>query len=272
MTDSSVPTRPRVLLTGAAGAVGGALRAALQGAFELILSDLRTPPGLQPHETFRAADLEDPAQVEAAMQGAQAVIHLGGIPDEDTFERLSAVNIGGTRHVLQAALNQRVRRVVFASSIHTVGYYPRGERIGPQVPARPDTFYGVSKVAGEALGRMYWERYGLEFVAVRICSFQPRPQDARHLSTWLSPRDAAQLFRRGVETPGVGYLTVAGISGNTRRWMTPEGWEVLGYLPQDDAERYAAELEDAHGDPASRAERYQGGVFTEPEYHGRAGR
>ena len=262
--------KPRVLLTGAAGVVGSALRTGLQGVFDLILTDLRTPEGLEAHETFRAADLQDPAQIKQAMQGAQAVIHLGGIADEHTYERIRAINIDGTQHVLRAAQELGVRRVAFASSIHTVGYYPRSQQIGPEVPVRPDTFYGVSKVAGEALGRLYWERYGLEFVAVRICSFQPSPQDARHLSTWLSPRNAVQLFRRAVTTPGVGYLTVAGISGNTRRWMTPEGWDALGYLPQDDAEKYAAALESRRGDPASRSETYQGGVFTEVDYLGLA--
>ena len=262
--------KPRVLLTGAAGVVGSALRTGLQGVFDLILTDLRTPEGLEAHETFRAADLQDPAQIKQAMQGAQAVIHLGGIADEHTYERIRAINIDGTQHVLRAAQELGVRRVAFASSIHTVGYYPRSQQIGPEVPVRPDTFYGVSKVAGEALGRLYWERYGLEFVAVRICSFQPRPQDARHLSTWLSPRDAVQLFSRAVTAPNLGYLTVAGISGNTRRWMTPEGWDALGYTPQDDAEEYATALVDRRGDPASRTETYQGGVFTEVDYTGLA--
>ena len=262
--------RKRVLLTGAAGEVGTALRRQLRDHFDFILSDVREPPELLPGETFRRADLRNPEQVRAAMEGAQAVIHLGGIPNEHTYEVIRAVNIDGTQHVLSAARAAGVGRVAFASSIHAVGYYPRSEQVGPQLPVRPDSYYGVSKVFGEALGRMYFERYGLEFVAVRICSFQQAPQDARHLSTWLSPRDAAQLFRRALDAGQVGFLTVAGISGNTRRWMTPEGWDVLGYAPQDDAEAYAAALEGVHGDPSSRSERYQGGIFTEPEYRGLA--
>ena len=104
------------------------------------------------------------------------------------------------------------------------------------------------------------------------CSFQPRPQDARHLSTWLSPHDAVQLFRRAVTAPGVGYLTVAGISGNTRRWMTPDGWDALDHTPQDDVEEYVGTLKDKCDDPASRTETYQGGVFTEVHYTGLAGK
>ena len=133
---------------------------------------------------------------------------------------------------------------------------------------RPDTFYGVSKVAGEALGCLYWERHGLKFVAVRICSFQPRPQNARHLSTWLSPRDAVQLFRWAVTAPGVAYLTVAVISGNIRRWITPEGWDVLGYTPQDDAEEYAGRQTRRPGQPHRDVPRRR--VYRSPLH--RAGR
>lgn len=268
----SSTVRPRVLLTGASGRIGSTLRTGLAGTFELILTDLVPPPGLQPHETFRQADLQRPDQVRAAMLGAEAVIHLGGIPDEHTYEQIRAVNIDGTQHVLQAAHETGVRRVAFASSIHAVGYYPRSEQIGTQVPVRPDTFYGVSKVAGEALGRLYWHRHGLEFVAVRICSFLPRPEQARNLSTWLSPRDTVQLFTRALLAPGVGYLTVAGISGNTRAWMTQEGWDLLGYTPEDDAEHYVSAIEDVKGEAGSRTETYQGGVFTEPGYLGLAGK
>jgi len=262
-----------VLLTGAAGRVGNALREGLRGRFPALrLTDNRDLGEAQPGEEFVPADLTNFDEVRAAMEGVDAVIHLGGIADEHTYERIRDVNFDGTYHVLEAARQAGVRRVAFASSIHAVGFYPRSEKIAPDVPVRPDTYYGVSKVFGEALGRMYWERYGIEFVGVRICSFQPKPQDARHLSTWLSPRDAVHLFERAVTAPDVGFLIVAGISGNTRRWMTPEGWDVLGYAPQDDAEAYAAEVEHLHGDPADITEQRQGGIFVDPEYHGLAGK
>ncbi|WP_188963967.1 NAD-dependent epimerase/dehydratase family protein [Deinococcus aquiradiocola] len=261
----------RVLLTGASGEVGTALRHGLHGTFDLILTDLNPPADLQAHETYRQADLQDPEQVRAAMAGAQAVIHLGGIANEHRYDRIRAVNIDGTQHVLQAAHEHGVTRVAFASSIHTVGYYPRSEQVSPDMPVRPDTFYGVSKVAGEALGRMYWERHGLEFVSVRICSFLQRPEYERNLSTWLSPRDAVQLFRQAITAPRVGYLTVAGISGNTRAWMTRDGWDTLGYVPEDDAETYLQAVQGrTQGAQGSRTESNQGGVFTEPDYVGLA--
>ena len=270
-------TPSRLLITGAAGEVGSALRSLLREHLGehfpiLRLTDNRDLGAAQAGEELAPADLTDFDAVLKVMQGVDAVIHLGGIADEDTYTNISKVNMDGTYHVLEAARQAGVRRVAFASSIHTVGFYPRSETISSTVPVRPDTYYGVSKVFGEALGRMYWERYGIEFVGVRICSFQPKPKDRRHLSTWLSPRDAAQVFARAVTAPDVGFLVVAGISGNTRRWMSDEGWDVLGYVPQDDAEAYAAEVEHLHGDESDITEQRQGGVFVDSGYVGRAGR
>ncbi|MFB9993616.1 NAD-dependent epimerase/dehydratase family protein [Deinococcus oregonensis] len=266
----------RILITGAAGEVGSALRAQLRDFLTpsetvLRLTDARDLGPAQAGEEVQVADLTDFAAMQAVMQDVDAVIHLGGIPNEHRYEHIRDVNIDGTYHVLEAARQAGVRRVAFASSIHTVGLYPRTP-IGPNVPVRPDTHYGISKVYGEALGRMYAEKYGLEFVSVRICSFQNQPQDARHLSTWLSPRDAAQLFSRAVTAPAQalpgGFRIVAGISGNTRRWMTDEGWSELGYAPQDNAEAYAEAVGHIHGDPADITEQRQGGIFAAPDYVG----
>ncbi|THF71067.1 NAD(P)-dependent oxidoreductase [Deinococcus sp. Arct2-2] len=268
----------RILITGAAGEIGRALRTGLRDFLAdaqtvLRLTDARDLGPVQAGEEVQQADLTDLAAMQAVMQGVNAVIHLGGIADEDRYERIRDVNIDGTYHVLEAARQAGVRRVAFASSIHTVGMYPRTP-IGPSVPVRPDTHYGISKVYGEALGRMYAEKFGLQFVSVRICSFQKEPQDARHLSTWLSHRDAAQLFARAVTAPSSalpdGFRIVAGISANTRRWMTDEGWRELGYAPQDDAEAFADAVGHIHGDPADITEQRQGGIFAAPDYVGLA--
>ncbi|ADV68294.1 NAD-dependent epimerase/dehydratase family protein [Deinococcus maricopensis] len=265
----------RILITGAAGEIGRALRAQLPALFPdterptLRLTDIAPLGEAGAGEEVMQADLTDAAQMLEVLRGVDGVVHLGGIPNEHTYDMIRRVNMDGTQHVYEAARQAGARRVVFASSIHTVGYHPRTP-ITPDVPVRPDTFYGVSKVFGEALGRMYVEKHGLEVVNVRICSFQERPRDRRHLSTWLSPRDAAQLVYRGLTAPGITYLTVAGISGNTRAWMTPDGWDALGYVPQDDAEAYASEVEPLHGPEDAISERTQGGVFTEPDYVGLA--
>ncbi|SMB80378.1 NAD-dependent epimerase/dehydratase family protein [Deinococcus hopiensis] len=263
----------RLLITGAAGEVGSALREGLRGHFPFLrLTDNRDLGEAIEGEELVQADLMDFDAVRRALEGVDAVIHLGGIANEHTYERLRDVNIDGTYNVLEAARQAGVQRLAFASSIHTVGFYPRSEQIGTDVPVRPDTYYGVSKVFGEALGRMYFERYGMEFVSVRICSFQDMPKDARHLSTWFSPRDTVQMFEKAVTVPSVGFLVVAGISGNTRRWMTEDGWDVLGYVPQDNAETYAAEVEHIHGAPEDITEQRQGGIFVDSSYTGLAGK
>lgn len=268
MTTSTPPRR--VLLTGAAGQIGQALRRGLRGHYDLLrLTDIAPITSAQDNEQIMLADLTDPAEALRVMEGMDAVIHLAGIPNENTYEVISAVNMDATAHLLEAARQLGVRRFAFASSIHAVGFMPR-QLIGMDTPPRPDSFYGVSKVFGEALGRMYVDRYHLEFVAVRICSFLETPKEARNLATWLSPRDAVQLFRRAIDAPNVSYLTVAGISNNTRRWMNDDGWAALGYTPQDNAEDYAAQIEHLKGDLSSNTERYQGGIFTEPIYHGLA--
>ncbi len=135
---------------------------------------------------------------------------------------------------------------------------------------RPDTFYGVSKVAGEALGRLYHDKHGLEVACVRICSYQERPRDRRHLSTWLSPGDMVRLVTACLEVPALGYRIVPGTSRNTRRWMSDEGWAAVGYAPVDDAEVFAAEVEHIHGPDGDITETTQGGFFTARDYRGLA--
>jgi uronate dehydrogenase len=171
------------------------------------------------------------------------VIHLAAIPTEAPFEDVLDVNIRGTHHVFEAARRAGVPRVVFASSAHVTGFYPWEAVVGPEDSVRPDTFYGASKVAGEALGRLYADKFGLEVIAIRIVGFAPEPRDPGYLWGWLSPGDCVQLFRRAIEAEGVSYLCLYGVSANTRaRWRT-DGRDVLGYRPEDDAEKFANRFE-----------------------------
>ncbi|MFO0751617.1 MAG: NAD(P)-dependent oxidoreductase [Myxococcota bacterium] len=259
-----------MLVTGAAGEIGSALRAAIRGRYPVVrLSDI-VPLEPGPGEEFVAADLADADQVRAAMQGVDAVVHLGGIPNEHTWERIRAVNIDGTAHVYQAALAAGARRVVFASSVHAVGFAPRAERVGPSSPVRPDTFYGVSKVLGEGLARLYFDKHGIASACIRICSYQERPRDRRHLSTWLSPGDMVRLVTACVEAPTLGFAILAGTSRNTRRWMSDDGWAEVGYAPEDDAEVYAAQVEHLHGPDDDVTEQVQGGFFAARDFRGLA--
>lgn len=262
-------TPHRLLITGAAGHIGSALREGLRGVYPVLrLTDNRPLGEARPGEEIMPADLTDFGEVLAVMQDVDAVVHLGGIPNEDSYERIRSVNMDGTQHVYEAARRAGVKRVVFASSIHAVGFYPRDQvnKVGPEMPTRPDTFYGVSKVFGEALGRLYWDKHGIETAAIRINSFLERPQERRNLSTWLSPRDMLALTRACLDVPELGFRILAGISGNTRAWMTDEGWAEVGYTPQDNAEDYAAEVGGKHGDEGDITEQRQGGVFVGKAY------
>lgn len=255
----------RILITGAAGGVGTLLRPRLAAPDRVLrlLDVAEVPPG-DGVEVLRAS-ITDLAAMEAACEGVSAVIHLGGHSLERPWPDVLDVNINGTYSVLEAARRQGVPRVVLASSNHAVGFHPRaGGEAGDYLFPRPDTFYGVSKVALEALGSLYADRYGLDVVCVRIGSCFERPRDARMLATWLSPDDAARLFEACLATPSPGFRVVWGVSDNTRRWFSLTEARALGYEPRDDAETHAADLV---ADPDSLAERHVGGVWCGPEFN-----
>ena len=132
-----------------------------------------------------------------------------------------------------------VRRVVYTSSNHVTGYYPRTERVDPTSAIRPDSHYAVTKAFGEAAARMFSEKFGLSIVVIRIGSFQDRPRNHRMLSTWLSHDDAVQLFTKAVEAPALTFELVYGVSANTRSFWPPDT-STIGYRPRDNAEDFAS--------------------------------
>ncbi|MER7789492.1 NAD(P)-dependent oxidoreductase [Streptomyces sp. NPDC097640] len=255
-----------VAVTGAAGNIGSVVREALRGEAErLILLDrvsLRPEAG---NEEVRTVDLRDAAAVESALAGADRVLHLGGVPDEAPLPDLLEANVLGTHHVLEAARRAGIGRVVLASSNRATGFYPAGHLTGPQEPARPDGLYGVSKVAVEALGQLYADKFGLSVVCLRIGSFEHAPTEPRHLATWLSPRDAIGFVRAALTAPAsTRFATVYAVSANTRRfWELPDP-AVLDYVPVDDAELHAGDIpgSDHPTDPAAP----QAGAYALPEF------
>jgi len=263
-----------IVITGAAGRIGSMLRPRLaRPGRRLRLLDVAPVPDLPGAAAGQAAEeavtgsVTDLAVMTAACAGADAVIHLGGIPTEDAWGPILDVNINGTYTVFEAARRAGVRRVVFASSNHAVGFAPRESfPVADDARPEPDTYYGVSKAAGEALAALYAARYGLEAVCVRILSCFDRPQSSRMLATWLSPDDAGRLFEACVSAPAPGFRVVYGVSANTRGgWVSLDGARALGYQPRDNAEDYAAQvLDGTDPDPADPVFRYLGGEFTLP--------
>jgi uronate dehydrogenase len=182
-----------ILVTGAAGGIGTRLRKLLKGVYPNILwSDIRRPGDLAADETFMAADLSQMAQVEKIVAGIEGIVHLGGFSVEGPWDTILQANIVGTYNMFEAAYRAKVKRVVFASSNHAVGFYPRSQKIGVDLRVRPDSRYGVSKAFGEALGALYAYKHGLSVTCLRIGNFGDAPIDQRRLAIWLKPEDLVQ--------------------------------------------------------------------------------
>jgi uronate dehydrogenase len=262
---------PRILITGAAGAIGTSLRKLLPAVYpDLLLSDLKAPADLGKHEKFKAADLADLAQVEAICEGVDGILHFGGYSVEGPWDSILQSNIIGGYNLFEAARKQGVKRVVFASSNHAIGFYPRHHRIGTDVTARPDSRYGVSKVFGEAVGALYADKHGLKVTCLRIGNFGEKPLDHRRLSIWLKPEDLAQLCRIGLDHPDIHFEIFYGASDNERGWWDNHRAHDLGYRPTGRAEdfREHAMAEQAKLKPDPIGDFYQGGGFCSIEFDG----
>ena len=253
-----------ILITGAAGDVGTHLRRELAKKYRIRASDLRSLKKIG-GETYARADVSKMADALRITKGVDAIVHLGGYSVEGPWEGILSANIVGCYNVFEAARRNGVKRIIFPTSNHAVGFYKRSQTIDHRVYIKPDSRYGVSKVFGEALGSLYADKYGMQFLMIRIGNVNPAPIDKRRLSIWISPRDIAQLVTIGIEHPEIKFEIVYGISANKRAWYDNANAFRLGYKPQDDSETYVAEVlaREKRGDPT--AEIYQGGVFCVAE-------
>ena len=255
----------RILLTGAAGMLGTYLRGQLIKRWPLRRCDVKPVGKPLKGEEVVVCDLNDRAAVFKAARGCDAVLHFGAISIEADFDQVLQANIIGTYNVYEGARRARIKRVIHASSNHAIGFYPREARIDADAQPRPDSYYGVSKAFGEALGSMYFSKYGIEHASLRIGTCRPEPIDQRALSTWLSFPDLFQLVVRCLEAPRLGYAIVYGQSNNDRAWWDNSKTSYLGFRPEDNAETFAARLladPKLAQKPTDAAVRYMGGIFT----------
>jgi len=254
-----------ILLTGAAGALGRVLTEALcaQGYIVRATDRTRYPGPLPQGASFAHLDVADYAGVMAAAKGVDAIVHFGAVPIELSFEEIAHANLRGTNHIFEAAKANRAR-VVFASSNHTVGFTERAKTIDEDAPLRPDGYYGVSKCYGEMLGRMMFDKHGVESAHLRIGSCLPKPLNKRNLPLWLSYPDLLRLTVACLETKNLGFRAVWGISANTQAWWKSKHWDAIGYKPQDNSEIYANDVDRTDTGPV--AERFQGGTFCSEGY------
>ncbi|WP_155371395.1 NAD-dependent epimerase/dehydratase family protein [Catellatospora vulcania] len=245
----------RILITGGAGRVATLLRTGLaRPGLVLRLLDLRVPaslPGVDgSREEIMIGSVTDPDVLAEAMRDVDAVVHLGGQSRESDVRDVIESNMYGTYLLLEAARAAGVGRVVLASSNHAAGFHSRGaEPVPAGLPGRPDTLYGWSKVAMEACGQLYADRFGMDVICLRIGLWFPTPRSLRGLAMWISPDDGVRLIEACLSVPSPGFRIVWGISRNTRRWCSLAEGEAIGYFPQDDAETFAEQLIAEHGEP-----------------------
>ncbi|MDB5917128.1 MAG: NAD-dependent dehydratase [Massilia sp.] len=263
----------RILLTGAAGGLGRVLRERIGAWADVVrLSDIRTDAlgAARDGEEIVACDLADKAAVLAMMDGVDVVLHFGGLSTEYAFDDIMQANILGTANVYEAVHKCGVRRVVFASSNHAVGFYRTTDVIDADAPTRPDTFYGVSKCFGESLSRYYYDRLGIETVCVRIGSSFPEPQNRRMMTTYFSYDDLVELLRCSLFAPRVGHTIVFGQSDNDGSWWDNTKAAHLGFKAKDSSSKFAHLFPATGAYPAvdDVATTYQGGAFllNGPQY------
>ncbi|MCX7646837.1 MAG: NAD(P)-dependent oxidoreductase [Rhodobacteraceae bacterium] len=261
-------TAPRfdtILLTGAAGRLGSVLRRGLAPLCRrLRLTDRVPPTGLAANEEAVVAALADAEAMLAACAGAEAIVHFGGVALERPWAEVLDANIRGSYHVYEGARRHGARRVVYASSVHAIGYHRLEDRIDAAAPHRPDGLYGLSKCFVEDLGRLYWDKFGIETAALRIFSSFPEPADRRMLWSWLSFEDCIRLTVAALTAPRVGFTVAFGLSDNLAKPVDDRLAGHLGFRPQDSAEpfRAAVEAKVPAPDPRDPAAACLGGWFV----------
>lgn len=256
----------RILITGAAGNLGSHLRAGLGHLAETVrLADRVEIPDVKPEEEAMIFDLADMDAVMKAVEGCDAIVHFGGAPLEKPWETILGSTIEGSYNIYEAARRHGVRRVVYASSVHAIGYHKLTDRIDVDSPVRPDSLYGVSKCFVEALASLYWDKFGIESVCLRIFSCFPEPPERRMLWSWLSFADCVRLVDAALTAPHVGCTKVFGMSQNKVCPVDTSNWASIGYYPQDNTEfvREKVESKVPPLDPASAQTQHLGGWFVD---------
>ena len=261
----TIKSHHTLLMTGAAGGLGQAMRARLNANCDVLrLSDIGAMAPAQAGEEVVQADLADAAAVNALVAGCQAIVHFGGVSTEQPWAPILQANIIGTYNLYEAARIHGAKRIVFASSNHVMGFYRQSEVVDAQSPPRPDGLYGLSKAFGEDLARLYFDRYGIETACVRIGSSFPEPRDRRMLATWMSYDDLHRLITACLTTPVLGHSIIYGTSDNSVSWYDNRLARHIGYLPQDSSDvfRDAVYARTPEPDLTDPAVQFQGGGFV----------
>lgn len=261
-----MPRYERILITGAAGSLGAHLRSGLAPLAKVLrLADRVSLGERAAHEEHLTFDLADMEATMAAAEGCDAIVHFGGVPAETPWQEVLDTSIRGSYHVYEGARRHGVKRVIYASSVHAIGYHEVEAQIDANAPQRPDSLYGVAKCFVENLSRLYWDKFGIETACLRIFSSFPEPANRRMLWSWLSFADCVRLVEAALTAPRVGHTIAFGISDNRMKAVDDRFARHLGFQPQDSTEPFRAAVEAKHppSDPNVALMRYLGGQYCD---------
>ncbi len=254
----------KIALSGATGNIGKILRKALPGRGFSVRSHTGRSPGSEIYagEDVVSGDLRSPAVVDELLCGMEVLVHMAGTSVERPLPEIIENNLVALHQVYEGALRNGVRRIIFASSNHAFGMYSVNDRLKQECSYRPDGFYGLSKMWGEGLARLYWDKHGLESVCLRIGSSEEIPENKRHLSTWLGREDLLEMVDSSIRAKNVGYATVWGVSNNACAYYDLSEVNAVGYAPVQNAQEWAGQVEEKPAHPSKIAQAYQGGAFA----------
>lgn len=261
----------KLLITGANGGLGTVCRERLGHLARTLRLGARKGLGeAGPNEEIVYCDLGEKSAVEAMVEGCDGIVHMGGQAVEAPWETIRNANLDGMFNLYEGARKSPVKpRIIFASSNHAIGFHKQTERLDANSRTRPDGLYGVSKVFGEALASMYFDKFGIETACIRIGSSFPEPKNHRMLSTWMSYDDFVRLIERIFRVPRLGCPIIYGASANDASWWDNREVAYLGWRPQDNAEAFRgqidAEMEPPPADDVNAL--YQGGAFCGDGIH-----
>lgn len=256
----------KILLTGAAGSLGQQLRTGLAPLTETLrIADINPSKDVQPHEEALTFDLGDEAATMAATEGCDAIVHFGGASLEKPWQVTLDSNIRGSYHIYEGARRHGIKRIVYASSVHAIGYHKQIDGISGDAPPRPDSLYGVSKCFVEALASLYHDKFGIESACVRIFSSTAKPSARRMLWSWLSHQDCIEMVKACLLAPHLGATVMAGMSDNAAKPVDMSNAGHVGYVPKDSAEVFRAQIEAATEpeDPNALSTQCIGGWFID---------
>lgn len=262
-------TNPRfdtILLTGAAGRLGSHLRRGLAPLCQrLRVSDRTEITDLRPNEQAMICDLADEAATMKLTEGVEAVVHFGGAPLETGWDTILNANIRGSYHIYEGARRNGVKRVVYSSSVHAIGYHKVEDHIDASAPHRPDSLYGLSKCFVEDLGQLYWDKFGIESVNLRIFSSFDQFTDRRMLWSMLTFDDCMRLVEAALTAPRAAHSIVFGTSDNRHKMVDNRLAGHIGFVPKDSTEAHRVEVEARlpPADPHAPAVRHLGGWFVD---------